>query len=231
MRLQTATGRRGTLLQNSEGMGEDHIGNRASASLIRTPGGTPPQKWRRHVNKSFAAFEFRNTSTRVEKTCIRWAKTTHSKKHLHMRGEGLFGDSDRDPILETPPHAWRRQKMTVFGPVVFRNTSTCVEKTSAQSNGQRPARKHLHVRGEDAQRFSKDHLVIETPPRAWRRPVSVGSSGIKDRNTSTCVEKTAPGRQPGASARKHLHVRGEDGLLGFACATRIETPPRAWRRP
>ncbi len=53
-------------------------------------------------------------------------------------------------------------------------------------------------------------------------------SNAKERNTPTCVGRTAA--RPGwpRDNQKHPHVRGEDSPRVSAEATRLETPPRAW---
>ena len=50
----------------------------------------------------------------------------------------------------------------------------------------------------------------ETPPRTWRRRLSV-VAGL-------------------AGLQKHLHVRGEDTCVIGNLGSRVETPPRTWRR-
>ena len=73
---------------------------------------------------------------------------------------------------------------------IVRNTSTDVEKTLVRPNGQIPAKKHLHGRGEDS--------ITEI--------VSLNFVG----NTSTYVEKTQVLLRKSACHWKHLHGRGED---------------------
>ena len=83
----------------------------------------------------------------------------------------------------------------------YRNTSTCVEKTELLKIIGKDTEKHLHVRGEDciiSHNNGEDWLcasflsvLIETPPRAWRRPELRSVSCFMYGNTSTCVEKTS----------------------------------------
>ncbi len=111
-------------------------------------------------------------------------------------------------------------------------------------------RKHLHERGEDLSSRQLVHLIVETPPRAWRRLTGVSAGDPLERNTSTSVEKTIgvkserekigntstsvektetkPHLSP--SVEKHLHERGEDSGKNPSLRPNQETPPRAWRR-
>ena len=92
-------------------------------------------------------------------------------------------------------------------------------------------RKHLHGRGEDFCTRPEHACAVETPPRTWRRQTSTLSPGCSRRNTSTDVEKTDRSDDAFASARKHLHGRGEDVRLKSEGFLMGETPPRTWRRP
>ena len=51
-----------------------------------------------------------------------------------------------------------------------------------------------------------------------------------ERNTPTCVGKTAKPCERMLSTEKHPHVRGEDDWERRNCWNRRETPPRAWGR-
>ena len=112
-----------------------------------------------------------------------------------------------------------------------RNTSTSVEKTVISGNDELKRQKHLHERGEDALSSGASIILMETPPRAWRRPVSRPRTGYAHRNTSTSVEKTVLHSLQLHLAEKHLHERGEDRILSAEYGEIKETPPRAWRRP
>ena len=50
--------------------------------------------------------------------------------------------------------------------------------------------KHLHVRGEDHDELQAHVAQRETPPRTWRRLVTVLGLIDNTGNTSTYVEKT-----------------------------------------
>ena len=73
-------------------------------------------------------------------------------------------------------------------------------------------------------------MMIETPPRAWRRPKPHSKNRFFRRNTSTSVEKTVPATACWKKRWKHLHERGEDDSGSESLVIFIETPPRAWRR-
>ena len=84
------------------------------------------------------------------------------------------------------------------------------------------------MRGEN---FFAQYLIasrIETPPRAWGKPISSAISADKSGNTPTCVGKTPLVLHVGGVIGKHPHVRGENLLLQKLKAGVSETPPRAW---
>ncbi len=91
-------------------------------------------------------------------------------------------------------------------------------------------KKHLHVRGEDVTVNTQNELLLETPPRTWRRQPREERSSAMNRNTSTYVEKTFSPFRYSKREQKHLHVRGEDQHLTDRSLPRWETPPRTWRR-
>ena len=118
-----------------------------------------------------------------------------------------------------------RRRVSVAG-----NTSTDVKKTLRRNQSPARSKKHLHGRGEDLLRPFSWRPLWETPPRTWRRPIFKGIESVKDRNTSTDVEKTQLKIRLYRSAQKHLHGRGED-LFGIENhRASLETPPRTWRR-
>ena len=71
--------------------------------------------------------------------------------------------------METPPRTWRRLTVEPQNWLGIRNTSTDVEKTKVFDRRPLKIKKHLHGRGEDLSVFSKTLMVLETPPRTWRR--------------------------------------------------------------
>ena len=112
----------------------------------------------------------------------------------------------------------------------FRNTSTSVEKTQTKQIKKSKKKKHLHERGEDSIFELEWVAAVETPPRAWRRPLSDTFWLDWLRNTSTSVEKTSLLPISASLRKKHLHERGEDLFDKNTYQTPQETPPRAWRR-
>ena len=87
------------------------------------------------------------------------------------------------------------------------------------------------MRGEDSWSRCAGVSVMETPPRAWGRPMAFGASEHSGRNTPTCVGKTLY-ELPGLLVKqKHPHVRGEDFHAPDTSVPNTETPPRAWGRP
>ncbi len=137
----------------------------------------------------------------------------------------------RRPLPETPPRAWGRLTCGLEFDDSVRNTPTCVGKTSGARGRWTRRRKHPHVRGEDQAAFRLSPSAMETPPRAWGRPVPgchcCGLSG----NTPTCVGKTPSLHRNLNHGQKHPHVRGEDFTWLDQRYDAEETPPRAWGRP
>ena len=86
------------------------------------------------------------------------------------------------------------------------------------------------MRGEDLSKLFLSLFKIETPPRAWGRLPDVNKAALLARNTPTCVGKTKPLTNTGATIKKHPHVRGEDHRDSAGRVRGAETPPRAWGR-
>ena len=152
----------------------------------------------------------RNISTDVEKTHVTIHRRHRTWKHLHGRGE--------DGLTV-------RRRVSVAG-----NTSTDVKKTLRRNQSPARSKKHLHGRGEDLLRPFSWRPLWETPPRTWRRPIFKGIESVKDRNTSTDVEKTQTFSIRLLGKWKHLHGRGEDDITPSCRIDVSETPPRTWRR-
>ncbi len=168
------------------GRGEDQVFLLPCLLLLETP----PRTWRRLVGYLVRLDVVRNTSTDVEKTCCSGEQTAHQRKHLHGRGEDCRRRRLAFVPSETPPRTWRRlvsygRKRTGDG-----NTSTDVEKTKSMPSGKDRIRKHLHGRGEDYNWINFSIVIIETPPRTWRRLADYRRYHYGCRNTSTDVEKT-----------------------------------------
>ncbi len=72
--------------------------------------------------------------------------------------------------------------------------------------------------------------MIETPPRAWGRRLSVIAYNGQTGNTPTGVGKTIHSRHGGTNIEKHPHGRGEDLIWYLRVHLGMETPPRAWGR-
>ncbi len=153
------------------------------------------------------------------------------RKHPHGRGEDAYGKFATNPRKETPPRAWGRLRSRSQRGGFFRNTPTGVGKTPACYPGCTGGGKHPHGRGEDQKKDYEAGRKLETPPRAWGRPVLDTAFPDKPRNTPTGVGKTASEAYWKRQIRKHPHGRGEDHPHDTVLPLRIETPPRAWGRP
>ena len=192
---------------------------------------TPPRAWGRPGSNGGQPFWQGNTPTCVGKTRDFQKWRLWFGKHPHVRGEDTPGRIFSEPKTETPPRAWGRLDSINIYQGNRRNTPTCVGKTSENPGRWIRTQKHPHVRGEDLSRWPGRCQKIETPPRAWGRPIVVMPSPHPVRNTPTCVGKTTQGRSLVTVSWKHPHVRGEDSQLQAGLSSRSETPPRAWGRP
>ena len=152
---------------------------------------TPPRTWRRQLSGGFDRGSFGNTSTDVEKTKKRIGTAHGNQKHLHGRGEDFIPRNVSKSIGETPPRTWRRPPLMRASLSFVGNTSTDVEKTGRSLSIVLLLRKHLHGRGEDVFNKCLISILVETPPRTWRRRKQRQSMLTGLRNTSTDVEKTA----------------------------------------
>ena len=127
-----------------------------------------------------------------------------------MRGENAPQVLNGAIDLETSPHAWR--KLNVSNPLFdcLRNISTCVEKTVHECHQGKYYQKHLHMRGENHQGDHQEASHQETSPHAWRKRNERKRAKHRQRNISTCVEKTPYPSFQEATCKKHLHMRGEN---------------------
>ena len=87
-----------------------------------------------------------------------------------------------------------------------------------------------HMCGEAPKFVARISCVLETPPRAWGRPLFVIFAVRLSRNTPTCVGKTGLPLLRACRIWKHPHVRGEDFSSPCHVLINVETPPRAWGR-
>ncbi len=110
----------------------------------------------------------------------------------------------------------------------WRNTPTCVGRTSSTASSSRAVRKHPHVRGEDRRCAYRCGMDVETPPRAWGGLQRRHRHDAAGRNTPTCVGRTGGCPRCGSRLGKHPHVRGEDLSGRVLSSPTRETPPRAW---
>ena len=171
---------------------------------------TPPRAWGRPMPSSAAHSSLRNTPTGVGKTKPHPSKKSPNQKHPHGRGEDSAGTPDHDAIGETPPRAWGRQTPTRLNHQGQRNTPTGVGKTTRTWVTRLIGRKHPHGRGEDFAGLGVHHIYVETPPRAWGRPLQQRGNDQSFGNTPTGVGKTWRVRCTVRGHEKHPHGRGED---------------------
>jgi len=171
---------------------------------------TPPRAWGRLPNAPNHLTTFRNTPTGVGKTHTHIHHHTVIRKHPHGRGEDYAYLHPKTQDKETPPRAWGRLGLGSPGGLNDGNTPTGVGKTSETGNDNTSSRKHPHGRGEDRSECYMRMRKVETPPRAWGRPMRRRSSAgraetpprawgrpeiqnrdeLRRRNTPTGVGKT-----------------------------------------
>ena len=113
-------------------------------------------------------------------------------------------------FLETPPRAWGRRGGDGDKQDGWRNTPTGVGKTTCHNVVAACPRKHPHGRGEDERGYGTCWKKVETPPRAWGRPLILVVGTWAARNTPTGVGKTLCGYSATWGGGKHPHGRGED---------------------
>ena len=131
---------------------------------------------------------------------------------------------------ETPPRAWGRPALTALSGGNVGNTPTGVGKTQPAIKPPMRTRKHPHGRGEDMVWSFTSLRSMETPPRAWGRPIGDNGQHLGLGNTPTGVGKTWFKGTCGGADRKHPHGRGEDIIKADERTKLKETPPRAWGR-
>ena len=173
---------------------EDHLHirgeNRDAVEMIKTQEGSPPHTWRKRLETSVYFDNYRITSTYVEKTICFIILTTPSEDHLHIRGENSVLVLLAGTLVGSPPHTWRKRYTTDEISLIFRITSTYVEKTFLFCKFLARLQDHLHIRGENESSGVQYLGKSGSPPHTWRKrstvPVSVAVVGI----TSTYVEKT-----------------------------------------
>ena len=208
--------------------GEDNI----AMSFVLPQIETPPHAWGRHAKVSLERPKKGNTPTCVGKTRAcppaipraretpphAWGRPLSVRrkrpslwKHPHMRGEDMSSMNFSGLSRETPPHAWGRRCKKSCSEDAYGNTPTCVGKTGAIISLKNPFKKHPHMRGEDIVARYKGSGEVETPPHAWGRQAIDAKVGAIQRNTPTCVGKTAPCPFGVFKGWKHPHMRGEDG--------------------
>ena len=191
---------------------------------------TPPRAWGRPRQMPGPLPCHGNTPTCVGKTTRRPSTEDRLPKHPHVRGEDSLPQSCAAFTLETPPRAWGRQRQSRKEKREHGNTPTCVGKTIRADSFLGRFWKHPHVRGEDLYVMPIRHKSTETPPRAWGRRAIFSAIPFGERNTPTCVGKTAEEWEEECLQRKHPHVRGEDRTSNSCTEKHMETPPRAWGR-
>ena len=206
--------------------GENYEFDSSSLSLA----GSPPHTWRKLAYFWANSSMLRITSTYVEKTACISLYASHSRDHLHIRGENVIVWHVWKADPGSPPHTWRKPDIPTRWSRDPRITSTYVEKTLRPRNAQNARQDHLHIRGENYRKFRTSLRTLGSPPHTWRKQrTAVNRSEIR-RITSTYVEKTRSKSQKISSNEDHLHIRGENQCSMKLNRERTGSPPHTWRK-
>ena len=147
-----------------------------------------------------------------------------------MRGENLTFRKNNYTAAGSSPRAWRKCKVT--DPIIFqeRFISTCVEKIRWKDRPELSEPVHLHVRGENFNICQCQFFHNGSSPRAWRKCIFIFISKSDVRFISTCVEKISSTHAAIQRESVHLHVRGENCVIGCIASVNHGSSPRAWRK-
>ena len=132
--------------------------------------GSPPHTWRKQQNAQDLKNGIGITSTYVEKTKQVKSSNSHTRDHLHIRGENISRAKENDDKMGSPPHTWRKQN--------------CYSWHGSASKD------HLHIRGENYQTSWLFCWYSGSPPHTWRKLFKCSIIKTIFRITSTYVEKT-----------------------------------------
>ena len=157
--------------KHPHGRGEDKLGLPIEKGIKETP----PRAWGRLMNDRTCKNCSRNTPAGVGKTPDPVGATSTGEKHPHGRGEDSGLMMYHVWEAETPPRAWGRLDEQLVEALRVRNTPTGVGKTAGEFVDIFCAQKHPHGRGEDKITGRNRRGPLETPPRAWGRPI-IGSN-------------------------------------------------------
>ena len=173
---------------------QDHLHIRGENFVMNVyfimPLGSPPHTWRKLGAYQSIDWNDRITSTYVEKTICFIILTTPSEDHLHIRGENSVLVLLAGTLVGSPPHTWRKRYTTDEISLIFRITSTYVEKTFLFCKFLARLQDHLHIRGENESSGVQYLGKSGSPPHTWRK------------QTSKMVKV--------ALSQDHLHIRGEN---------------------
>ena len=130
------------------------------------------------------------TSACAENTTPRHSQSDSIRNYLRMRGEYVIQNSNKEVILELPPHARRipRRKQRWF---LYRGTtSACAENTRTRLGVPSAERNYLRMRGEYAHNPRNRVPCGELPPHARRIQRPVVDPVLAGGTTSACAENT-----------------------------------------
>ena len=144
-----------------------------------------------------------------------------------MRGEDNHLRSEKQYLMETPPHARGRLPLHFRSNEATRNTPACAGKTPGEKKSRQSRGKHPRMRGEDESTHLTPWSAPETPPHARGRRICGWNVCDTLRNTPACAGKTSPSHQQLRCRRKHPRMRGEDRNKSAILFFSSETPPHA----
>lgn len=133
------------------------------------------------------------------------------RKHPHACGENCLASLRWSQILETPPRIWGKPLPHKSDTSNYRNTPTCVGKTSWENICNNIAKKHPHACEEDLTVLSVEACPKETPPHRWGRHMTlIVIGGFMPSKHPQLVGKTEFIFVSFCCLKKHPHVFGED---------------------
>ena len=171
------------------------------------------------------------TSACAENTTPRHSQSDSIRNYLRMRGEYVIQNSNKEVILELPPHARRIREHGLVCPVLKGTTSACAENTHTTHATVCRVGNYLRMRGEYNDRWLIQYSPVELPPHARRIRDPHQRTARTHGTTSACAENTPLPTVRAAVLWNYLRMRGEYRPPGIMPKHKPELPPHARRIP
>ena len=189
----------------------------------------PPHARRIPPHATHSLIASGTTSACAENTPGFYPGVPNARNYLRMRGEYVIQNSNKEVILELPPHARRipRQRLIVGH---FRGTtSACAENTTCRCAASGNKRNYLRMRGEYNDRWLIQYSPVELPPHARRIQALNRAAVMGGGTTSACAENTFEASHCLHEFRNYLRMRGEYAKSFPQPRNSSELPPHARR--